>query len=240
MAACWGSSWIESSRRAGYIPSVRVIWLAACSLESKSTTKAMSSSPSEMAFVVVHQSWPPVRRERQEEKELTQNEGMSQLQARLTSRASSYGVHMNTDRERGLIGLQLCATASPSGQTLSWNEATCLETNNGKIRENMDRIQSFVNGLPSRLLPESLARYDIGRMPGNPHGRDTVAKLHSRHASEVTVSLANGRRSDCLPLSFSPTSSSSPSVFLSTFPVLKHCEYRCPKSQKKQTTVCEI
>lgn len=74
----------------------------------------------------------------------------------------------------------------------------------------MDRIQSFVNGLPSRLLPESLARYDIGRMPGNPHGRDTVAKLHSRHASEVTVSLANGRRSDCLPLSFSPTSSSSP------------------------------
>lgn len=79
-----------------------------------------------------------------------------------------------------------------------------------------------------QALAESLARYDIGRMPGNPHGRDTVSKLHCRHASEVTVSLANGRRSDCLPLSFSLTSSSSPSVFLShflflsTFPVLKH------------------
>lgn len=101
----------------------------------------------------------------------------------------------------------------------------------------MDRIQSFVNGLPSRLLPESLARYDIGRMPGNPHGRDTVAKLHSRHASEVTVSLTNGRRSHCLPLSFSPTFSSSPSVFLSTFPVLKHCEYtdvpNCRRSKQQ-------
>lgn len=79
----------------------------------------MSSSPSEMAFVVVHQSWPPVRRERQEEKELTQNEGMSQLQARPISRASSHSVQMNTDRERSLIGLQLCVTASLSGQMLS-------------------------------------------------------------------------------------------------------------------------
>ena len=68
MAACWGSSWIESSRRAGYIPSVRVIWLAACSLESKSTTKAISSSPSEMAFVVVHQSWPPIKKKKGRER----------------------------------------------------------------------------------------------------------------------------------------------------------------------------
>lgn len=132
MAACWGSSWIESSRRAGYIPSVRVIWLAACSLESKSTTKAMSSSPSEMAFVVVHQSWPPVRRERREEKELAQKEGMSWLHARPTSGASSHGVHINTDRERCLIRQQLCVATSLSGQTLSWNEATCLETNSRK------------------------------------------------------------------------------------------------------------
>lgn len=68
MAACWGSSWIESSRRAGYIPSVRVIWLAACSLESKSTTKAISSSPSEMAFVVVHQSWPPIKKKKEKDR----------------------------------------------------------------------------------------------------------------------------------------------------------------------------
>lgn len=69
MAACWGSSWIESSRRAGYIPSARVIWLAACSLESKSTTKAISSSPSEMAFVVVHQSWPPIKKRKERGRE---------------------------------------------------------------------------------------------------------------------------------------------------------------------------
>lgn len=61
MAACWGRSWMLSSSRAGYMPSLRDMWLTACSRESKSTANATSSSPSIMFLVVVHHSWPPAQ-----------------------------------------------------------------------------------------------------------------------------------------------------------------------------------
>lgn len=61
MAACCGRSWMLSSSRAGYMPSLRDMWFTACSRESKSTANATSSSPSIMFLVVVHHSWPPAQ-----------------------------------------------------------------------------------------------------------------------------------------------------------------------------------